>query len=98
MFDEKTVFVLIVLAVVFVVMMWRERRSDRWNAGGCCYQCGKALGFDFKTVTRRYKGGSTKTVDFCARCARHRKAWGWLVLGMVILFVALMAYHLSHAG
>jgi hypothetical protein len=85
-------------AVAVLWMVWRERRSDRWNAGARCYQCGKALGFDFKTITQRYKGGSTKTVDFCARCARHRLIWSWMVLGMVILFAALMWYHMSHAG
>lgn len=94
---EVIAFALIGAAAV-LWMVWRESRSDRWNAGARCYQCGKALDFDFKTVTLRYKGGSTKSVDFCARCARHRLIWGWLVLGMVILFVALMWYHLSHAG
>jgi hypothetical protein len=85
-----------VAAVLWIV--WRESRSDKWNAGGRCYQCGETLGFDFKTVTRRYKGGSSKRVDFCARCASHRLIWGWLVLGMVILFAALMWYHMSHAA
>ena len=94
---EEIVFALIgVVAVLW--MVWRERRSGRWTAGGRCYQCGKALGFDFRTVRRRYQGGSTERVDFCARCARHRLIWGWLVLGMGILFVALMWYHMRHAG
>jgi hypothetical protein len=94
--EKIALFALIGVAALW--MVWRESRSDRWNAGGRCYQCGKALGFDFKSVTLRYKGGSTKRVDFCARCARHRLIWGWLVLGMVILFAGLMGYHLSHAG
>ena len=97
MSDQEIAFALIGVAVVWW-MVWRESRSARRNAGGRCYQCGKALGLDFKTVTRRYKGGSAKCVDFCARCARHRLVWGWLVTAMVVFFVALMWYHMSHAG
>jgi hypothetical protein len=97
MSEEKIAFILIGVAAV-LWMVWRERRSDKWNDGGRCYQCGRTLDFGFKTVTLRYKGGSAKRVDFCARCARHRVIWGWLVFWLVLLFIALIWYHRSHAG
>lgn len=93
---------ILIAAGVFLlalVLFWRQRKSDRWQASGRCYQCGASLGFDSKAVTLRFKAPSpAKHVNFCGRCARHRTIWSYLVGAMVVLFVALVWYGFRSGG
>jgi hypothetical protein len=75
-----------------LALVWRQRRSDRWQAAGRCYQCGAALGFDSKSVTLLFKAPTpAKRVDLCGRCARHRKIWSYLVGTMIAVFFWLVS-------
>lgn len=86
-------------AVLTLALVWRQRRSDRWQAAGKCYQCGAALGFDSKPVTLIFKAPTVpKHVNFCERCARHRKIWGYLVGTMVAVLSGLVWLGMRSAG
>lgn len=92
----RNIVILAAVVLMALWLFWRERRSRRWNDQGRCYQCGNALGFDFRSVKLRFEGGSTHLADYCARCARRRLVWGWLVAVLVVVLAGVMAYHLSH--
>ena len=83
----------------FFALVWRQRRSDRWQTAGRCYQCGAALGFDSKAVTLRFKAPTApKNANFCGRCASHRRLWSYLVGAMVAVFCFIVWLAMRNSG
>jgi hypothetical protein len=96
MFIARAFLVASVIALA-LVLFWRGRRSDRWQSMGLCYQCGGTLGLDSKPVTLRFKAPPpAKHVNFCGRCASHRKIWSVLVGAMIAALVGLVWFRIRN--
>jgi hypothetical protein len=83
--------------VLILTSVWRERRSERWNRMGKCYQCGFPLGFGSTAVALRFKASPARKVDFCGRCAKHRLVWGWLVAALIVAFAGVVWWGLQNS-
>jgi hypothetical protein len=87
---DHPIIALVVIAI-FVALLFRKLRSNKWNASGLCFQCGGRLDENSRVVTLRYHGISLpEKVNFCGRCTRHRVIWGWLVTALIITFIFLI--------